>query len=75
MATETTPKFDVHDEIDGYDVWGWRPPNENVWYIKVFPALYDAVEHGYVVTDGEFNTEPGVQAEREAILKTIRKAS
>jgi hypothetical protein len=75
MATETTSKFAVHEEFDGYGVRGWRPPNENAWHIKVFPALYDAVEHRYVVTEGEFDTEPDVQGEREAILKAIRKAS
>jgi len=67
-------RFSSHVEVGEFDVWGGRRPDEDRWFIKVFPRFFDAAEHAYVVEHGQFKRDPVSEAERLALLKAIESA-
>jgi hypothetical protein len=57
--------------LGGYEVTGWRYPEDSSWHIKVWRAGRPNEWIGYTVTAGIFELGTGDQAHKEAALHMI----
>ena len=55
----------------GYEVTGWKYPEETAWHVKAGRTSRHQHAKAYVVRDGEFDREPAVATEKIAILSLI----
>jgi hypothetical protein len=55
----------------GYEMTGWRYPEETSWHVKVWPVGRLRSWIGYTVAAGIFEFKIVAQAHREAVLQVI----
>jgi hypothetical protein len=55
----------------GYDVTGWRYPEDAAWHVKAWRTSRHQPAKSYMVTDGAFDREPATANEKIAILSLI----
>jgi hypothetical protein len=57
--------------LGGYEVTGWRYPEETSWHVKVWPVGRPRSWIGYTVAAGVFELRIVAQAHKEAVLHVI----
>jgi hypothetical protein len=57
--------------LGGYEVTGWRYPEETSWHVKVWPVGRPRSWIGYTVAAGIFELRIVAQAHKEAVLQVI----
>lgn len=55
----------------GYEMTGWRHPEDASWHVKVWLAGRPGDWIGYTVRDGAFELKVLAQPQKEAILRII----
>jgi hypothetical protein len=62
-----------NEKLGGYEVWGWRYLDEAVWRVKLWTEMGARHENAFLVTDGEFEPETALLAEKLIVLKLLKK--